>query len=106
MGIVDTSILIDFVNDGKKVDENITFITVIEYPMVLEYGGFTCKILYPDEADFILALELQSKLRKSGRMKSASDLIIAAICINNKEKLLTSDSDFDDVANISNLQLA
>ena len=106
MSIIDTSLLIDVVSGGKSVHENISFITVIEYPMILEYEKFYGKIFYPDEKDFILALELQRKLRKVGRMKNASDLIIAAMCINNKEGLMTNDSDFDDIADVSDLKIA
>lgn len=104
MSIIDTSILIDKVSEGKIVSDNITVITLIEYPMILEYKNFSGKVFYPDEKDFNLSPELQQGLRKEGRMKGASDLI-AAICINNNEKLLTSDRDFDDLSKISKLKL-
>ena len=42
---------------------------------------------------------------KSGRPKPFSDLLIAAICINRNEELITNDEDFKDIANISNLKL-
>ncbi len=106
MGIIDTSLLIERVSEENIVNENICLITLIEYPMVLEYKGFRGKIYSPDEADLRLALELQEKLRKVGRMKNASDLIIAAVCLNNNEELLTLDSDFGDIAKVSNLKLA
>jgi len=105
MSIIDTSLLIDRVAEGVAVGENVSIISVIEYPMILEYKDFYGKIFYPDADDFKLALELQSKLRRIGRMKSAADLIIAATCINNKEKLITKDSDFDDISEMSSLDI-
>ena len=105
MSIIDTSLLINIVSEGKVVHQNISFITVIEYPMILEYEKFNGKVFYPDEKDFMLALELQMKLRKIGKMKNASDHIIAATCINNKENLMTNDSDFDAIADVSNLNI-
>jgi predicted nucleic acid-binding protein len=41
--------------------------------------------------DILLALELQIKLRKTGKPKGLSDLLIAAISINRQEELLSSD---------------
>jgi len=40
-----------------------------------------------------------------GKPKPFSDLLIAAICINRNEELLTNDKDFNDIAQISNLRL-
>lgn len=103
--MIDTSVLIDRVSEGSAVTESISIITLIEYPMVLEYRGFSGRIFYPDEKDFNLALCMQEELRSQGRMKGSSDLIIAAICINNNQKLITRDSDFDDISRISKLKL-
>jgi hypothetical protein len=105
MSIIDTSILIERVGDGKAVSENISAITLIEYPMISGYGRFSGKIFYPDKADFDLALELQERPREEGRMKGAADLIIAATCINNNEKLIANDSDFVDISRVSKLKL-
>ena len=73
--------------------------------MLLEYERFSGKVLYPELDDLELALELQKRLKEKGRMKNASDLIIAATCINHNENLLTSDSDFDDIATVSDLEV-
>lgn len=105
MSVIDTSLLIERVNEGKIVNEDITFITLIEYPMITEYKKFSGDVIYPEKEDLDLALELQNKLRKKGRMKNASDLIIAAICINDNEELLTNDGDFDDIADVSDLKV-
>ena len=50
-----------------------------------------------------LAIELQMKLRAKG--KPFSDLLIAAICINRGEELVTKDTDFEDIAEVSALRL-
>ena len=105
MGIIDTSLVIDRAAEGKLIDENVCIITVIEYPMLLEYGRFHGKVLSPESSELQLALELQKKLAKIGRMKSAADLIIAATCINYNEILLTNDSDFYDIAEVSDLKI-
>jgi predicted nucleic acid-binding protein len=80
-------------------------ISVIEHPTVLDYARFHGKTVYPDLADFELALELQRKLRARGKMKGSSDLIIAASCINHRETLITLDSDFEEISEISDLKV-
>lgn len=106
MSVIDTTLVIERVSEGKAIRENATIITVIEYPMILEYKYFYGKIFYPEEEDLNFAVELQNKLREIGRMKGAADLIIAAICINKDEPLLTNDSDFDDIQSVSGLKLS
>jgi predicted nucleic acid-binding protein len=103
--IVDTSLLIERISEGKPIDEKVSMISVIEHPMVLDYSLFHGKVLYPDLRDFELAVELQRKLRAKGMMKGSSDLIIAASCINNHERLLTLDRDFEEISKISGLKV-
>ncbi|MCI4439545.1 DNA-binding protein [archaeon] len=55
--------------------------------------------------DILLALELQIKLRKTGKLKGLSDLLIAAISIKRQEELLSSDEDFEDIVKVCNLKL-
>lgn len=38
-------------------------------------------------------------------MKGASDLVIAATCINYGESLLTLDSDFEEISKVSDLKV-
>ena len=52
-----------------------------------------------------LAIELQMKLRVKGKPKPFSDLLIASICINRDEELVTKDTDFEDIAEVSALRL-
>jgi predicted nucleic acid-binding protein len=44
-------------------------------------------------------------LRERGKPKPFSDLLIAAICINRDEELVTKDKDFRDIAETSNLKI-
>ncbi|MDE1762533.1 MAG: DNA-binding protein [Candidatus Micrarchaeota archaeon] len=90
---------------GEMINENISMITAIEYPMIFEYDGFCGKILYPEFKDLRLAFNLQKKLERLGRMKGAADLIIAAMCINYSEVLITLDMDFYEIARISSLRM-
>ena len=106
MTVIDTNLVLEKVSEGKAIREDTTIITVIEYPMLLEYKYFYGRILYPEAEDLNFAVELQDKLRKIGRMKGSADLIIAAICINKGEPLLTNDSDFDDIQSVSDLELS
>ena len=44
-------------------------------------------------------------LLKLGKPKGFADLLIAAICISRREKLLSKDKDFLDIARISELEV-
>ncbi len=105
MNVIDTSLLIERISEGKPIDEDVCMISVIEHPTLLEYARFHGDVLYPDLEDFELALDIQRKLRERGRMKGASDIIIAATCINSGESLLTGDSDFEEISKVSNLKV-
>ena len=105
MSIIDTSLLIDRIREGKDIDENVSMISVIEHPMIMDYARFHGRVLYPDLEDLEVALELQRKLVERGKMKGSSDLIIAAMCMNSGETLATADSDFEDIRKVSNLKV-
>ena len=105
MTILDTSILIEKVKRREEIREDITVVSIVEFPQILTYRKFSGRIVYPMPEDYELAYKLQLKLMKSGRPKPFSDLLIAAICINRNEELITNDEDFKDIANISNLKL-
>lgn len=70
MSIIDTSLIIERVSEGRTINENVCMISIIEFPMILEYAGFHGRILYPEMAEMTLALELQRKLKDIGRMKA------------------------------------
>ena len=62
-------------------------------------------IIFPTFGDFILAHRLQLRLMSIGKPKGFADLLIASICINRGERLLTRDRDFLDIAEVSDLQV-
>ncbi|MFW6110598.1 MAG: hypothetical protein ACOC6H_01020 [Thermoproteota archaeon] len=50
-------------------------------------------------------IELQRKLRKTGKPKPFSDLLITAICINRNQELWTKNRDFQDIPQVSKLKV-
>jgi len=98
-------VVIDRVKGKMKIDEDVTIVTLVEFPSLLEYVKFQGNVIYPIRSDLDLAVELQRKLRNTGKPKPLSDLLIAAICINRNEELLTKDRDFQEIADISNLKV-
>ena len=105
MAIFDTSIVMDLASKGEKITGDITVVTLIEYPKIVEYKKFHGDVIFPSVEDFFLAYELQRKLLKQGKPKGFADLLIAAICINRGEKLITKDDDFKDIAGVSELKI-
>jgi len=92
--ILDTSVVIEKVKKEEEISEDITSITLIEYPPIKDYKKFRGKIYFVNEEDQIQAVLLQAKLREIGSPMSVGDLLIAAVCINRNKSLLTKDKDF------------
>ncbi len=105
MPILDTNILIEKIKNNEEIFENTTEINVLEYPPILKYLKFHGKIYFLKRVDLSLALKLQIELRKRGMQKSVQDVLIASICINRNEELITKDRDFLDIAKISSLKV-
>ena len=105
MVVVDTIVIIDRNRERSDIEENIAVITVIEYPLILNYIKFKGKVYYPKLEDFKTAYKIQEKLYQAGKMKSFADLLLAAICINRREKLVTKDTDFQNIAETSDLNV-
>ena len=103
--VIHTSIVIERVKRNEEIRENITEVTIAEYPPIMDYKKFYGRVLIIERDDVLLSIELQKRLRTMGKPKSFSDLLIASICINRNEKLITNDHDFLDVAKISNLNV-
>ena len=103
--VIDTNILIELHRKEEEVRENITVISVIEFPPILRYEKFHGEIYTIKPEDQILAIKLQRRLRRLGKPKSVPDLLIAAICINRNEELLTKDEDFLEISKVSELKL-
>lgn len=105
MTIIDTNIVIERVKGNYEIRENITEVTIAEYPPIMDYKKFYGKVLIIGRDDVLLSVELQKRLRITGKPKSFSDLLIASSCINRNEELITNDQDFLDIAKISNLKV-
>lgn len=105
MTVLDTSIIIKRSKQQERIKENITEVSVVEYPPILEYRKFEGKVLLNDREDMLLAVEIQRNLRRIGKPKGFADLLISAICINSHTPLKTDDDDFKDIARVSRLQL-
>jgi len=73
--------------------------------LILKYVKFKGKVYYAKLGDFKKAYEIQEKLYRAGKMKGFADLLIAAVCINKGEKLVTKDTDFKDIAETSDLEV-
>lgn len=59
MTVLDTSILIKRSKQQKTIKENITEVSVVEYPLILEYKQFKGQILLLDRDDTLLAVDIQ-----------------------------------------------
>ncbi len=105
MVVPDTGVVLDRLRERQDTRENVTIISTIEYPPILEYTGFRGRVFYPRPKDFKLAYEVQGRLCRLGKMKGFADLLMASICINRREKLLTKDVDFKDIAEASDLEV-
>ncbi|MFW6111200.1 MAG: DNA-binding protein [Thermoproteota archaeon] len=55
--------------------------------------------------DFKKAYKIQEKLYQIGNMKNFADLLIATICINKAENLVTKETDFKSIAEASDLEV-
>ncbi len=105
MAVIDTNITIERFKKGLEIHENITIVTAIEFPPVLSYDKFRGKVYTLTPKDQVLAVKIQRLLRKIGKPKSCSDVLVASICVNRGEELITKDEDFLDIAKVSSLKL-
>jgi len=105
MVVLDTSVVIDKVRKQEEVRENITVVTLTEYPKISGHPLFKGRVYFPTEQDYIAAFNIQRESYRRGKPKSFADLIIAAICINRREKLITKDDNFRDIAEVSELNV-
>jgi predicted nucleic acid-binding protein len=105
MAILDTSVVIERFKGNKEIKENVTVVTLIEFPRISGYKLFKGSVYFPTIDEYSLAFELQKKLYKRGKPKTFSDLVIASISINRAEELITKDNDFRNIAEVSNLKL-
>lgn len=98
MTILDTSVVIELVRERKPVTEDITVVTLVEYPRIVYYKHFRGNVVFPVEQDYLTAHKLQLQLLKKGHPQAFADLLIASIAVNRGEKLVTRDKDFRVIA--------
>jgi len=103
--IIDTNIAIKRLKANEDIHENITIITAMEFPPILNYAKFYGTVYTIKPEDQVLAIKIQRKLRIIGKPKPVPDVLIAAICINRKEEVKTKDRDFRDIAEVSDLKV-
>ncbi|RLI74571.1 type II toxin-antitoxin system VapC family toxin [Archaeoglobales archaeon] len=89
--LYDTSKLIDAYKKSGEIHGYTTIFNLVEFPKALE---FDLTVLYPLRSDYNLALEMSTELLKMGRPIPAVDVIISAIALNNKLKVITKDRRF------------
>ena len=88
--ILDTSIAIEC-KEGT-----ISVFTVIEHPPSID----KFEILFPEDVDYIKAIEISEKLRKKGTPIGAVNIMIAAMLINRGARLIAKDKDFEYIKEI------
>ena len=101
MTIFDTSMVVSRVKLRKPINEDITVVTLVEYPRIIYYKHFYGGVIFPIRQDFILAHKLQLELLKIGKPQAFSDLLVAAIALNRDEELVTHDQDFKYISDVA-----
>ena len=76
MAVIDTNLVIWKVKKNEDIKENITEVTIAEYPPIMDYKKFYEKVLIVERDDILLSIELQRRLRTIGKSKFFSDLLI------------------------------
>ena len=97
MTLLDTSVVIDRVRSRSPIEEDITAVTLVEYPRIVYYKHFHGGVVFPIKHDFYLAHKLQLELLRLGRPQAFSDLLVASIAVNRDEELITKDPDFEHI---------
>ncbi|ACX72973.1 hypothetical protein Metvu_1115 [Methanocaldococcus vulcanius M7] len=97
--IYDTNKIIEAYKNNEELNGYTTIFSIVEFPKALKLG---LKIIYPSKEDYSLAIKLSNKLLKIGKPIPAVDILVSAIAINRKMKLITKDNHFSNVKEIFN----
>jgi hypothetical protein len=89
--LYDTSKLIDAYKTNLKIHGYTTVFNLVEFPKALELN---LRVLYPLKSDYNLALEISTELLKMGKPIPTVDVIISAIALNNRLRVITKDRHF------------
>ncbi len=97
--LYDTSYLIDAVKEGKDPTGLTTVLNVVEFPKALSLEHVTA--VYPTAQDYDEAVRLSSRLLAKGTPMPAVDILIAAVCLRLKARLVTKDEHFGQMTSVS-----
>ncbi|MEM1561652.1 MAG: DNA-binding protein [Candidatus Bathyarchaeia archaeon] len=78
MTILDTSVTVDRAKSRKPINEDITAVTLVEFPRIVYYKFFSSRVIFPIRHDFIMA----HRLLELGKPQALSDLLVVSIAIN------------------------
>ncbi|MEM0053389.1 MAG: type II toxin-antitoxin system VapC family toxin [Nitrososphaeria archaeon] len=121
--IFDTSIILKILSDKEFFDKlniseevKITSVTAYELLRGAFYSNLTSgrdrelniilsliselNVVPFRSEDARIASYIWAKLKEKGMIVNDADILIASICIGNKEKLLTLDKDYDKIKNV------
>lgn len=101
MTLLDTSVAVDRAKSRIPINEDITAVTLVEFPRIIYYKLFKGKVTFPIRHDFILAHKLQLGLLEVGKPQAFSDLLVASIAINRDEELVTRDQDLEIISSVA-----
>lgn len=111
--VFDTNIVIDYLKGNKKAidmvnkysPEGIALTFINEYEL-LRYGEIEqienvfetliskIKVYHTTDEAAIKSAQIYKKLKDKGNLIGENDILIAGICVANKETLVTNDNDF------------
>jgi predicted nucleic acid-binding protein len=111
--VFDTNIVIDYLKGNKKAIDTIQkyspdgiAVTFINEYELLRYGEVEqienvfetliskIKVYHTTDEAAIKAAQIYKKLKDKGNLVGENDILIAGICLANKETLVTNDNDF------------
>jgi tRNA(fMet)-specific endonuclease VapC len=90
--LYDTSYLIDVMKAGQEPSGLTTIFNILEFPKALSLKRLA--VVYPTTQDYDEALRLSTRLFFRGTWLPAVDILVAAVCIRLKARLVTKDEHF------------
>lgn len=97
--LYDTSYLIGAMKAGQELSGLTTVFNILEFPKALGFKRLT--VVYPTPQDYDEALRLSTRLLAKCTPLPAVDILIAAVCLRLKARLLTKDSHFEKLKAVS-----
>jgi len=97
--LYDTSYLIGAMKAGQELAGLTTIFNMLEFPKALGFKRLT--VVYPTAQDYDEALRLSTRLLAKGTPVPAVDVLIAAVCLRLRARLLTEDEHFEKLKSVS-----